>query len=487
MTTCRFWLNGNCRFGEYCRNEHPEQPRQQPPSQNSRDSRYEASQGGSGDRGGGRARTRINTSENDIRDDMVRDRPIWLFSSYSPSQDHRQLFSGSIDQSPEEARLHVYQGAASGNLDRAVQDEKDLSDQAWRQTEAVLNDLRGAMQYLKNQPDRPTNYVNNSNGTFAADGSRPRTFKNSFAAQQQNNPRVGSSAPPTGFGAPSFGQPSTSGQSLNPFARSPFAKQGSSIGRPSVLGQAPSFGQPSTVGQPSPFGQPSAFGQASSFGRPSQLGQPSTGFGQPSFGQASSGFARPSAPIQQINPFSRSVQNNQSQSPFAQVSTGGASGPNGGLGGRGAGTGFGGSFGQPSAPVGLNPFQRNGQEPAQNLGMSDTSMSVDPATPAYVNGFTQASNTVDNAGSAGTGGFVNGQTSGFTNNSNQFRNAQNGSTLFPSRAPEVARTTEAPQQVYEERGNKLQQDYQYVVDNDEFKDGVMPDVAPKVQWRGYGT
>ena len=56
---------------------------------------------------------------------------------------------------------------------------------------------------------------------------------------------------------------------------------------------------------------------------------------------------------------------------------------------------------------------------------------------------------------------------------------------FPDGAPQNRDQTEAPQDVYAGVRGELEQAYQYLRDNDAFKDGVMPPEPPMLEWRRY--
>ncbi|KAL9085964.1 MAG: hypothetical protein Q9165_007326 [Trypethelium subeluteriae] len=372
---------------------------------------------------------RYDVEEEDIYEDLLYSRPLWPFSAYAPGKNApKQLFGGfPIEQSPEEIRLLHYRGVASGQMQQAEQEIGNLKIEIDQQIDRVVTDTRGAVRYvLAGGKEHPNRNDICDEGTAPGRRSEPQADQNPFHRGSQTSSTFGqpsasgTSAPRTGLGAPSFGQPSTSAQAPNPFSRpSPFAPsalsgqpmisgQGSSFGQPSALGQdstfgkppqlgrhespfgqpssfgnpsasgqsssfgKPSFGQPSSSDQPSALGQPSSFGQPSTFGKPSSFGKPSFGqssFGQPSFGQPSalqstaSPFAQANQSAQDQSPFAQPNQSTQNRSPFAQV----------GIGTSLAG-GSRGGFGQPSS-TSLNPFQLNGQISAQSAPAPETSMS----------------------------------------------------------------------------------------------------------------
>ncbi|KAG4304571.1 hypothetical protein PORY_001964 [Pneumocystis oryctolagi] len=96
MVVCRFFLEGRCRFGDYCRNEHVTTKKsgffgQNKPFQ------------------GGFKPTIINhsISESLIEDDLGKDHPQWPFTCYGTGKGHPNLISGK-DISPEELRAFAY-------------------------------------------------------------------------------------------------------------------------------------------------------------------------------------------------------------------------------------------------------------------------------------------------------------------------------------------------------------------------------------------
>ncbi|TID13915.1 Nucleoporin [Venturia nashicola] len=172
----------------------------------------------------------------------------------------------------------------------------------------------------------------------------------------------GQTSAPTPFGQPSaaaaFGQSSAPAAFGQPSAPSPFGQpsslgQPSPFGQPSVSAQSPGFGQPSQLGQPTAFGAPST-----GFGAPSALGQNITPFGQPSLLGQTSAFGKPPNPAQ--NAFSANKpafgnpipfgQASATASPFGQTSSQLASGAI--------------PFGQPSAPAQANPFGAPASSPS---------------------------------------------------------------------------------------------------------------------------
>lgn len=270
-----------------------------------------------------------------ITNDLSKERPQWILSSYGPGRDAPiQLFGGSPrEQSFEELRVRHYELAAQNNQQLAIQEAQNLVTNAEQQVQIALNDIDSAIKCIINGENEHPNRID--------------ICKAKGASAMQ--PQIPSSNQPS---APStFGQPSSSAQAFGqPSAPCAF-------GRPSV----PTFGQPSAP--VSAFGQPSTstFGQASAFGQPAAPGRPTTSFGQPSstFGKPqipAPALGQSSAPTpfgttqQKPSPFDvfaststnaqRTATLKQPSNPFGQSSA--QSQPN--------------LFGKPSAPARSSPF-----------------------------------------------------------------------------------------------------------------------------------
>ncbi|KAJ5766962.1 uncharacterized protein N7511_004578 [Penicillium nucicola] len=350
MTVCTFFQQGRCRFGDKCKFEHPGRSTAGPSG-----NRFGALSGFGGTSSPNQSQSTkyaddFGVNSSDIKLDLTagKNRPLWIFSAYSPQQHvPRQLFGGpGREQSPEELRARHYELAAAGSIDQAVQESQALWTESMKQMEVALGDLNGAVTFIINGKNEHPNRFDIVEGKTGPDAAQaPASLGNAPSGFGQPS-TVGQSS---GFGQPStlgqssgFGQPSTSGQSSG-FGQPSTMGQSSGFGQPSTLGQSSGFGQPSSLGQSSGFGQPSTLGQSSGFGQPSTLGQ-SSGFGQPSTSGQSSGFGQPST-LGQSSGFGQ--PSNLGGSGFGQPST---------LGGQ---SGFGKpGFGQPAAPAApaSNPF-----------------------------------------------------------------------------------------------------------------------------------
>ncbi|KAH6637674.1 hypothetical protein C7974DRAFT_389971 [Boeremia exigua] len=390
MTVCKFYSQGNCRFGDNCKFEHPGSQRDGGrsagggfggrPNNNrfgafgSGDS-YRPGQNAGGAFGGRDSKSLpYNLDIADIRADLSGQRPIYPLSCYGPGRDApRQLIEGLVEISPEELRLRYYIQRATGNENVAQQEESDLHAKMQQQVKAIVDDIEGAVRYIEAGANEHPNRLDMVRGSTeqAASSSIPfaQTPSNPFSSAATSQGTAFGQPSRPGFGQPAFGQPSNPAQT-------------SAFGQASNPGQTTSaFGASSTMGQkPSPFGQSSASGAVSGFGKPA-FG--ASGFGQTSMPGTASAFGQPSGPAQQ-SPFGQAASNankpafGQSSAPggaatFGQASTpaqGSAFGQANALGQSQQSPAFGNtafgqsSFGQAAqAGSGPSPF---GQQPQAN-------------------------------------------------------------------------------------------------------------------------
>ncbi|KAG5843086.1 hypothetical protein ANANG_G00184750 [Anguilla anguilla] len=297
MTVCNFFLQGRCRYGEKCWDEHP---------RGGGGGGYGGGGGGyggynnrppprSGNRGGYGNRVWGGGSHSQGDDDekyvetVCRDMESWvssgqwLFSCYSPLN---ACLSGFTELSPEELRLEYYSSQASGTLQNYADTVQQLANQ-WRSRVQELTNLNSATRAaliaeLKNPQSASLGFSATGSAFgagFGADGSQ--------AAVSTGFGSAASPAGPAGFGsapsAESFSFSSGSAPAERwlrpPPAPASFSFASSSFGAPSANKDAPAgFGVPASEFS---FSAP-GFGVSSAT-------PPATGGG--SFGQAVSGAA----------------------------------------------------------------------------------------------------------------------------------------------------------------------------------------------------
>ncbi|KAM5272306.1 nucleoporin NUP42 isoform 2-T2 [Ctenodactylus gundi] len=356
MTICQYFLQGRCRFGDRCWNEHPSARSAgggQPQSSGSNRSGWNATSqryssviqpssfskstpwGGSRDQGkpsfgsfdSGASTSRSagfglpqnpftspnseeQKDEKKLLEGIVKDMEVWessgqwMFSVYSPIK-KKPSISGFTDISPEELRLEHHNLVASNNLQSYLNSVQQLVNQ-WRNRINELRRLNASTKLsdLKNE-------VNQSAATFGfgsrqagAFGSSGFPVNNSSSDSAQNfsfKTSPGFVAAPAGGPAlfanpPAFGAvpPASSAISTSPPAFG--------FGKPEITSAASfSFKSPA----PSSFGSPGFSGfpassAAGSFGAPAApaLGSGSSmpGFGGPG-SHSHTAFSKPSNAI----------------------------------------------------------------------------------------------------------------------------------------------------------------------------------------------
>ncbi|KAK2769907.1 ccch zinc finger domain protein [Colletotrichum kahawae] len=424
MVVCKFYEQGNCRYGNNCRFEHPRG------QSNNRFAAFGGNSGGGFNRGGNDTLPYMLSKET-IEKDLTSEQPQWILSAYGPGRDApEQLFGGPMrEQSFEEMRLHHAMATASGNPQQALNQAQELYQQAQQQMKTAVGNLDGAIQFLISAEQKHPNRVD-----ICKQGTLPGGTTGEFAVGRRATGSLGQANP--------FGSGGSSGASANPFSsggQQPSAfgsgpsTTGSAFGQASALGQkpnafgggaAPAFGQPSqptsAFGQASSapaFGQPSqptsAFGSGaqsstSAFGQPSQ---PSSAFGQPSaLGGGASAFGQASALGQKPNPFGSggafgqpAQSSGTSTSAFGQTSQPAASGS---------------AFGQPSQPGTSGSAFGQPSQP----GASGSAFGQPSALGGTGSGFGQASALGQKANPFGGGGAFGGG-SGNTTSASPFGQA----------------------------------------------------------------
>ncbi|KAF2770913.1 hypothetical protein EJ03DRAFT_388527 [Teratosphaeria nubilosa] len=323
MVVCNYYLQGRCRFGDNCKNEHPGS-NQQPGNRFSALSNAPQSFGNRNRSGGFGGGDKYRPANNDklpyhlVRDSIRIDlsdgkdgeRPHWRLSAYGPGKDApRQLLEGEIEQSPEELRVQAYLAQQIGRFNDYVQLEANAFRQADQQVNTALNDLDGAIKYVLDGENIHPNRLDqaSSSGNSLSTSSQPTSGFGQPASGGFGQPSQPAFGAPSQPGNSAFGAPSAFAAAKPAFGA---PTQPSSFGAPSAFGAAvkPAFGAPSQPGAGSAFGAPSALGGGSAFGAPPAFGgqkpafgapsQPGTGaFGAPSaLGQQKPAFGAPSQP-----------------------------------------------------------------------------------------------------------------------------------------------------------------------------------------------
>ncbi|KAF9458474.1 hypothetical protein BDZ94DRAFT_1226234 [Collybia nuda] len=240
MAVCTFFLRGQCKFGDKCRNDHP--PGEQ--RQGGFGSQTWSNPNRTNNAGASNSKLPLPFSMDVMKSDLtpLMDKPLWPLSSYGPAK-HEPILLGGLDESPEELRFRANTATQSGNTNEYTTYETNKIAAAEQVFANARNNLAQAFETASKQSAH--------SALFAANGTSSNTTTTS-----------------------AFGTSSAFGAS----ASTPSAF-GSTTATPSTFGGGSTFGQ-------SAFGQ-STFGQTttpatSAFGQPSQ---PTSVFGQPTSAQ----------------------------------------------------------------------------------------------------------------------------------------------------------------------------------------------------------
>lgn len=304
MVVCTYFLRGACKFGDHCRNDHPQK--------------------GGGFGNATWTNSRNNTGKNAIftsdtmKNDLtpLHDKPSWPLSSYGTSKFEPTLLNG-LDESPEELRVRAFLAQRSGNVAEYVAYEaskisaaEQVYNNALRNIDeafAKASEISGATKSNLNSAfgSTTTGFGNTSafggRSTVSAFGTAFNTPATSgTCAFSQPTPAFGQTQQPSSiFGQP-FTQQATPGfgqtQPSSIFGQS---SQPSSLIKPS----SGAFGNVTGTGTNSPFGTTGGFSSFS--GSPSAFGINTTNAAPPTsaFGQTGFGAASPT-PTQQASGFS---------------------------------------------------------------------------------------------------------------------------------------------------------------------------------------
>ncbi|XP_047706550.1 nucleoporin NUP42 isoform X1 [Prionailurus viverrinus] len=335
MTICQFFLQGRCRFGDRCWNEHPGVGgagggRQQQPSGSNRRGWNPSSQryssviqpssfskstpwGGSRDQekpsfsssdsGASNSRNRgfglsqnpfASPSSDEQKDEkkllegIIKDMEVWessgqwMFSVYSPVKKKPNI-SGFTDISPEELRLEYHNYLTSNNLQSYLNSLQQLINQ-WRNRVNELKNLNTSANIASLSDVKGG--VNQAAATFGFGSMQGITFgppgfpvHNSSSANAQNF----SFKPSSGFASAASGSPSVFGNTPA-FGAAPPASSAITTSTPTF-----GFGKPAITSAASfSFKSPAASG----FGSPGFSGFPASmaagSVGAPAFGSGNS-------------------------------------------------------------------------------------------------------------------------------------------------------------------------------------------------------
>lgn len=335
MTVCSFFLQGRCRYGEKCWNEHPRGGRggdyrgnQQPnrggfgnrvwinPSQRTGGDYVQPSsfsRGGNNDwsRGGGTpqnikssdfsfssqnrfsalaSHTHADKGEQNSADDVdtiQNDMEIWQTSGQWPFSCYSALkgrISGFVEVSPEELRLEYYTGRASGDLQAYMSSVQQLVNQ-WssrvQELRTMSSSTRISVISELNNPSSPTSthgFGSTASGfgaTSSSSSSSSGFGAGGFGSGSQSSSGFSFAPSQTGFGA-------SNTQQASGFGSTAFAQPSSGFSAPAPSAASFSFAPPATENKASSASafsfKPSSGGLGTKFG--SSALADSSGLGQ---------------------------------------------------------------------------------------------------------------------------------------------------------------------------------------------------------------
>ncbi|CAG8435481.1 5746_t:CDS:2 [Diversispora eburnea] len=272
MPVCRYFLEGRCRFGNLCRDEHVGNGNQRY-NQQRNDNNNIYDQGGSGTHNNNNNNNNSKPyDERSVRTDLTKDRPIYRYSVYGPVKDEPNLIE-ETDYSPEELRLQYYIIMGTYGNDASYQNGvKDLENRMQMKVDSTLKDLRSALNTFESKKQQTSSF-----GSFATPSAYGSNVPSAFGSNTPNT--FGSNTPSAFNNNPSSTyniNPSNSFGSNIPNAYGSNTPSAFNNNPPNAFNNNP----------PSAFGsnQPSAFG-SNSIGFPQP--QPPLQFGASTFGNNS--------------------------------------------------------------------------------------------------------------------------------------------------------------------------------------------------------
>uniref|UniRef100_A0A673KUY6 Nucleoporin NUP42 n=1 Tax=Sinocyclocheilus rhinocerous TaxID=307959 RepID=A0A673KUY6_9TELE len=285
MTVCNFFLQGRCRYGEKCWNEHPRGERggdyrgTQQPSRGGQTNTHHIRMISEGSRDTEWSKNnrfflvffflkwryrllQMNSSDAlrfvsllhacfYFRDTIQKDMEIWQTSGQWPFSCYSVLpgkLSGFVEVSPEELRLEYYTGRASGDLQAYMNSVQQLADQ-WRSRVQELRTMSSSTRI---------SVVRSSQASSDTEPSQTSTHEFGSSASGFGTTSSSSSS---GFGAGGFGPGSQSSSSFS------FAPSKTGFGATNTQ-HASGFGSGAFAQPPSGFSAPAASASSFSFAGP---------------------------------------------------------------------------------------------------------------------------------------------------------------------------------------------------------------------------
>ncbi|XP_076242461.1 uncharacterized protein LOC143184280 isoform X2 [Calliopsis andreniformis] len=238
MVICKYYRQGNCRYGQYCQFEHINNFR---------------------------GNTKVETYNEDEDTAVTVAKEVlsaerggqWLLSCFAPLK-QRPCIPGMEDLSPEEVRWEMYQAQKNGMVEQAKLRFQQLCQDMKAKRDALKNPTRETIAMLKELQGKGQKGLPGNTTTSNVFGNKTYTMP----VHQMNNQSI--FGRPTTSSNPVFGGTSTFGSNLGNF--------GSPTSTSSIFGSTSNTSTFGTSG--SIFGggaAQSVFGQPSVFGTPNQV------------------------------------------------------------------------------------------------------------------------------------------------------------------------------------------------------------------------